>query len=236
MTEPIEDRLRHIARHPRRCEEPACALPTRRIGSRCAKHADALTKNGHPTAPEVTANELRPWRRRCRTFVDDQMRRGHPGVRAACEWLAERLQGAQEPPQMHAKTAPAVRWEAGLAKLRRDGVDPQDILAVAIACHLHRALHARAWPDERFFRQQLGKHVLALAGRRRVKSGRFAQDGARCNTAPMRRPASVCLLAAEELTRALGVLLIRAAEHLAAELTRPQAATGVPGMHAPFIQ
>lgn len=211
MTQPLQQRLDSIAARwpPRRCAVPGCTRDAYRLGSRCMQHDRNTRHTGHPTAREITAASLRPYVKAAQTFVDQQAAAGHPGVAGVAAWLREKMERAQPVGALHRGTAAPIRWSHWLAKFRVDAVQPEQIIAVCIAAHWHRLNDPRAWPDDRYFLHQLGKHVLGVSGRRS-----HITQGERVSSAPLRKPSGVLLLAGAEMERAFGSLSARAAQHL----------------------
>ncbi len=231
MTEPIKQRLDRVAARsvPKRCAVPGCLHDARRFGSMCGKHDQRVRHVGHPSASEISAQMLKPWAATALTFVHSQKSAGHTGFIAACAWLHGLMQGAVATGDLHRHTSPAIRWQHWLVKFRVDGVTPEQIIATGIACHLHRLNFPHLWPSDRHFAHQFGKHIIGISSRRHcvTKSGRLSSR-------PLRKPSGVMLLASGEIHNAIGVLLMRASQHLKDEMDKPIETRKVPGQHEAF--
>jgi hypothetical protein len=225
MTQPLNERLhRHAGRV---CGIPGCLRTVRRVGSLCGHHDTNVRDRGHHTALSVTAHELKPWTCQAAAFVRRQYEVGHPGIVQACDWLKREAANAQAPVSLNASSSAWVRWQAWLDRLHRDATDPQQVIAVAVACHWHRLEFPERWPDARFFSHQLGNHVIRIGNRVRVRNGKPA-------TRSQRKPSRLLLFAAAELERVIGPLLVRAAHHLHQRDARTHHPVSEQALRAPF--
>ena len=205
MTEPIASRMRRNAG--RVCQLPNCYRPVRRIGAHCTTHDSNIRDRGHPTASNITRGELRHCLKDARKFVDHQSKLAHPGILGAITLIERWGAGASIPSALHRGSSSVTRWNAWLYRFHREKLDAADVVAVAIACYWHRADFPVRYPSDHFFTFQLGKHVTALTGRVRVRTGLTSER-------TERRPSGLLVTAGRELERNLGVLFIRSAEHL----------------------
>lgn len=216
----------------RLCCVEGCFLHVDRIGSYCAKHGENLRRTGHVSLGRVTGFELRPWVRHARRFVVAHVHAGHPGVLAAVAWFTGEMNRANPIGTPHKGTRPAQRYAHWLDKMKRDGHDAEQVLAVAVAVHWFRLEQPRRFPDDRYFERQLGHRVASIASRARVRSGAGAVKGL---TRTVPACDSLCRHIAAELRITIGPLLHFAAAHLHRVEHRRRQPVSTEAMRTPFV-
>lgn len=216
-------------RPPRTCEVPGCYLPADRVGSKCVAHRRRMQEHGHPTAGRVTTYELRPWTKLALDFLERNQ--DHVGIVAGVEFLERLVRTAPDHEgQVHRHTKPSERVERFLSHLRRDAIDVRNIIAVGIACELHRLQHPRRWPDATHSAVQFGHEVLALA-RTRQRSG--ASVG-RTNRAQSRKTPAFVKEVGRQLREPLIPLFAKAAHHLHQQIERAAQPVDRAALNTPF--
>lgn len=217
-------------RPPRRCEVPGCYLPADRVGSQCVAHRRRTQDHGHPTAGRVTTYELRPWTRLALDFLERNQ--DHAGVVAGIEFLERLVRIAPDHEgRVHRHTKPSERVERFLSHLRRDAIDVRNVIAVGIACELHRMQHPKRWPDATHSAVQFGHEVLAFA-RTRVRSG--ASIG-RTNPAQENRTPAFVKEVARQMRDPLLPLYVKAAQHLHQQIERTAQPVPAAALTTPFV-
>jgi hypothetical protein len=200
------------------CAASGCYRPVDKVSRYCATCDKRNETTGDPLGRTILRGELKPLLEPAAAFIARHSE--HAGIKAAMEWIAKLFREAAE----REKRFPDDRLTAWLARMHRDAVEPERVLAMMVA-HLHREFDPRRYPSDRFARHQLAIRVLRLVPPRKRRS--YLRN--RINVQTRER-------LAERLTRALGVLAIRIAREVAAEHERNLQPTdrAVAGCDAPF--
>jgi hypothetical protein len=202
-----------------RCAVPRCGRPVDKVSLYCSTHDKCNECTGHPLGRTIRKGELKSFLGPAGAFIARHSE--HAGIKAALEWITKLFREAAE----RERSYPNDRLAAWLARMHRDAMEPERVLATMVALHLHREFDPRRYPSDRFARHQLAIRVLRLVPPRKRKS--YLRT--RINVQTRER-------LAERLNRALGVLAIRIAREVAAEHERRLQPTdrAVAGSDAPF--
>lgn len=210
------------------CAATGCGRPLTNIGKLCGNHGRALQRQGHPTTKGITKGQLKPYRERASIFLSEQQ--GHPGVKAAVEWLDGMIaaQTFSPPPHLRRKYPTAVRTAIYLNRLRDHEVTGFSVLATMIGLYLYQARDPKRFPidDGTFIRFQVGRTVLKLAP---VPTVRKTQRGT-VVTADEAIPFGVCLTVANALLTPLGSFVVKCVSQIQAQDYGPT----IPHLDTPF--
>lgn len=209
------------------CDVKGCSLPVTGLSRYCDDHDKANERYGHPLGRLTTIGELKPYRTLAREFIDQH--HDHPGIRAALDWIARLITETPEPRHIHQRSTPEQRLGRFMGQMRRGGVDPRDFLAVVAGMALLREWRPYTFKSDRHFAHQTAIRVLRLIPAPHV--ARWSGDKVRRNYDRVTVGARELL--SKRLGVALGLLCLRIARTIVAELNKPDP-DHLPGADAPF--
>lgn len=209
------------------CAVRGCWLPVTGLSRYCDDHDRRNQATGHPEGRTIRKADLRPFVKLTAAFIDQH--RSHPGISAALDWITARIADAKDPRYLSRKSSPEQRVAKWLAKMRREGVDPKDVLAAVAAVYLLREYRPSAFKSDRHFDHQVAIRVLRLVPAPFVD---------RWTGTKVRRSYDWITVGTREhlshrLKTALGLLSLRMAREILPTLTKPDP-DHLQGADAPF--
>ena len=234
---PFAERLQRNEEN--RCDINGCGHMRRGFGRWCRKHAKHHEATGHPTAPTVRRGHWRPYVIEAAAFVDKQLRAEHPSVCAGVQWCADELLGRRVVARKADSARPYTGYAVALARMRRNGIEPADLLARSIA-----ATYAYEFEGARLFKAD--DHWRHQAGRLFLLSSPIGPSGwtqRNRENPPSGEPPSVGprvrMFAFDRTNAALGVLSVKAADELMWRFNTkadaaPNPPTCIAGQHVTF--
>lgn len=219
------------------CEVPGCGFQRHKLSALCRRHYRHWEATGHHTAATIRRGAWRPWVLDASAFVSQQLRLDHAGVAAGISWFAEELVAGGAVARRADPRRPHTGYGVALARLRRAGVGPDDLLARWFAAFAHQQsdLDQESRPGRRIFqsddhfRHQAAKLLLypAPIAAPRWAQGNTDDDDSAPSSAVKFNP-SVRKYTFERVNAALGVLALRAAEEINRRLLSRVSAQGTP--------
>ncbi|SMF40257.1 hypothetical protein SAMN06265365_113140 [Tistlia consotensis] len=227
MTDPeTERRLREARASARPCAFAGCQLPRKELGQFCSTHAKRQENTGDAAGRMITTLELSPYRDLAEAFIDRN--RQHPGIIAALVRIQSWINSGETPPRVTPSTPADQRTSAWFARMRREGVWPESVLAMVFGLYALQADQPATFASDRHFRHMLAYRVLRLVPGER----RYSSSGQRFYA---RVPARVRDYLSLLIVGAFGALALKATPHLLAS-RKPvgPSAEPVPGTDTPF--
>lgn len=211
----------------RRDSAPKCAVfgchhPAQGIGRYCTKHDATDYRTGHPQGRTIRFSEVAPFVDKARRFIADH--RDHPGIVAACKWLASLIANAEDLGAGFRCITPQQKVDRFLAKMHREGIQPETMLALVAGMVAMRSFDARKFRNDRHFNHQLVTRFIGL-----VPAPRFADGSRRYDRTTVRGRDYL----ASRLMKALGLLTSRIAKVIVDRMSAPDPDI-INGAHIPF--
>lgn len=218
MGTPARQRLEEVGGRWRLCDVQGCQRQTQKWGKYCEAHDNTNERTGHPDGYTVRVSTLKPYLDMASEFIRDH--KGHPAIQAALRWLVV-LVYCDRPPVNHLgqNAPPHLRVNRWLDKMKKQGIRPEEMLAMIAAFYLLREDHPRDFKSDRHFNHQLVVRFLRMI--RAPWSERWAEGK------PYRRYDRVTVKVRELLSRqineALGLMCLR----MARAILRPNPLEGI---------
>lgn len=221
-----------------KCDVPGCGYHRHKFSRLCRKHYRKLESTGHHTAGSIRRGTWRPWVTNSAAFVSQQLRLGHPGIAAGVQWCATEL---LSPPLTRARhdssgQRPHVSYSLALAKMRRGGVGPDDMLVRWIAAYALRQWdvdhetrpHRRVFQSDEHFIHQTAKlflHTIPLGAPKWAK-GSPEEDDSPTDKGATKATVTVRRFTFHRVNSALGLLALRSADEINKRLANGMSSSG----------
>lgn len=118
------------------CDHKGCGRARYKLGRFCRAHQLNYEATGHPNGPSIRRTTWAAPVATAASFVNAQLRAGHPGIEAAVRWCASELHPQGVVVSRSDPRRPHRGYAAALTRARRAGVEPTELLARAIAAEL----------------------------------------------------------------------------------------------------
>jgi hypothetical protein len=213
------------------CDREGCGCARFKLGRYCKSHARTYAATGHPTAPSVRRGTWLPYVVTALAFVREQLREEHPGIMEGVRWTAAELFPQRVVVTRSDAKRPHRSYQAALGRARRNGVEPADLLARAIAAELadDRGDTARPLFKSDEHRAHQGARLFLYA----LPLGSSGYDRRKRGDGPLPEPPRIKWRAREYTARRVGGALGFLALNAATEIKRRMANVATPSEQIP---